>query len=52
ALVAGLFIGWVESLAGVYLGGEYEHLMTFIILMVVLLLRPWGLFGTREIERL
>lgn len=52
ALVAGLFIGWVESLAGVYLGGEYEHLVTFIILMVVLLLRPWGLFGTREIERL
>ncbi|MFV8835264.1 branched-chain amino acid ABC transporter permease [Aquisalimonas sp.] len=52
ALVAGLLIGWIESLAGVYLGGEYEHLVTFIILMVVLLLRPWGLFGTREIERL
>lgn len=52
ALLAGLFIGWVESLAGVYLGGEYEQLVTFIILMVVLLLRPWGLFGTREIERL
>lgn len=52
ALLAGLLIGWVESLAGVYLGGEYEHLVTFMILMVVLLLRPWGLFGTREIERL
>ncbi len=52
ALLAGLLIGWMESVAGVYLGGEYEHLVTFILLMVVLLVRPWGLFGTREIERL
>ncbi len=51
-LVAGLFIGWIESLAGSYLGGEFEHLVTFSLLMVVLLLRPWGLFGTPEIERL
>ncbi len=52
ALVAGLAIGWIESLVGVYLGGEYTQLVTFSILMAVLLIRPWGLFGTREIERL
>ncbi|MBA1146454.1 branched-chain amino acid ABC transporter permease [Ectothiorhodospiraceae bacterium WFHF3C12] len=52
ALLAGVLIGWVESVAGVYLGGEYEQLFTFSILLVVLLVRPWGLFGTREIERL
>ncbi len=52
ALLAGLLIGWMESVVGVYLGGEYEHLVTFILLMLVLLVRPWGLFGSHEIERL
>ena len=52
ALVAGLFIGVVEALAGSYLGGEYKQLATFILLVVVLMVRPYGLFGTHEIERL
>ncbi|SFC39387.1 amino acid/amide ABC transporter membrane protein 1, HAAT family [Polaromonas sp. OV174] len=52
ALIGGLFIGLVEALAGSYLGGEYKLLATFIMLVVVLMLRPYGLFGTREIERL
>lgn len=52
ALVAGLLIGVVESLAGGFLGGEYEMLATFLILIAVLLVRPYGLFGTHEIERL
>ena len=52
ALVAGLLIGVVEALAGSYLGGEYKQLTTFILLVVVLMVRPYGLFGTHEIERL
>ena len=52
ALVGGLFIGLVEALAGSYLGGEYKLLATFIVLVAVLLVRPYGLFGTHEIERL
>ena len=52
ALVAGLLIGLVEALAGSYLGGEYKLLATFIVLVAILMLRPYGLFGTREIERL
>lgn len=52
ALLAGLMIGVLEALAGAYLGGEYKLLATFIVLVVVLMLRPYGLFGTREIERL
>ncbi len=51
-LLAGILIGWIESLAGSYLGGEFEHLVTFALLLVVLLVRPWGLFGTPEVERL
>lgn len=52
ALVGGLFIGLVEALAGAYLGAEYKLLATFVVLVAVLMLRPYGLFGTHEIERL
>ncbi len=52
ALVAGLLVGLVEGLAAAYLGGEYKLLATFIVLVVILMLRPYGLFGTHEIERL
>lgn len=52
ALVGGLLIGLVEALAGTFLGGEYKLLVTFIVLVIVLMIRPYGLFGTHEIERL
>lgn len=52
ALVGGVFIGLLEAWAGAYLGGEFKLLATFIVLVVVLMVRPYGLFGTREIERL
>lgn len=52
ALLAGLIVGLVEGLAAAYLGGEYKLLATFIVLVVILMLRPYGLFGTRDIERL
>lgn len=52
ALLGGLLIGLVEALAGAYLGGEYKLLVTFIMLVLVLMIRPYGLFGSHEIERL
>ncbi|WP_412479760.1 branched-chain amino acid ABC transporter permease [Azonexus sp. IMCC34839] len=52
ALVAGLGIGLLEAFAGGYLGGEYKLLATFSTLILVLMVRPYGLFGTHEIERL
>jgi branched-chain amino acid transport system permease protein len=52
ALAGGLAVGVVEALAGFYLGGEYKILATFTLLVLVLLVRPYGLFGTHEIERL
>ncbi|MCG7200709.1 branched-chain amino acid ABC transporter permease [Marinobacter pelagius] len=51
ALVAGVFIGWLETVAGAYLGGEYRMPATFVVLAVILVIRPYGLFGTHEIER-
>lgn len=52
ALVAGLIVGLVEGLAAAYLGGEYKLLATFVVLVSILMVRPYGLFGTRDIERL
>ena len=52
ALVGGLVIGLVEAWAGTYLGGEYKLVTTFGLLLVALMIRPYGLFGTTEIERL
>lgn len=52
ALLGGILIGLIEAWAGAFLGGEYKLLATFIVLVVVLMIRPYGLFGTREIERL
>jgi branched-chain amino acid transport system permease protein len=52
ALVGGVIVGVIESLTGFYIGGEYKLLATFSLLVLVLLVRPYGLFGTHEIERL
>jgi branched-chain amino acid transport system permease protein len=52
ALVGGLVVGVIEAITGFYLGGEYRLLATFSLLVLVLLVRPYGLFGTHEIERL
>jgi branched-chain amino acid transport system permease protein len=47
ALLGGLFIGVVESLAGLYLGESLGQIGIFVIFILVLLLRPNGLFGER-----
>lgn len=52
ALVGGLLVGLMEALTGFYLGGEYKILATFSLLLLILMVRPYGLFGTHEIERL
>lgn len=46
ALVGGLSVGMIESLAGRYMGSSYSTLMIFSALLLVLLLKPTGLFGT------
>jgi branched-chain amino acid transport system permease protein len=52
ALVGGILIGLIEALVGTFFGGEYKLLATFGLLIVILMIRPYGLFGTHEIERL
>jgi len=56
AVVGGIIIGIVENLASGYLdtlvpGGGTGAVLPFLVLLVVLLVKPYGLFGTKEIER-
>ena len=47
ALIGGLFIGVVESLCGLYLGESLGQIGIFLTFILVLLVRPSGLFGER-----
>jgi branched-chain amino acid transport system permease protein len=47
ALVGGLVIGVVESLSGLFLGESLGQIGIFLIFILVLLVRPTGLFGAR-----
>ena len=51
-ILAGLAIGWVQSMTGAYLGGQFREMTPFLVVFVGLMLRPHGLFGSRTIERL
>jgi len=45
ALLGGLIIGVVESLTGTYISLDLSQLSTFLIFLIILFLRPSGLFG-------
>lgn len=47
ALIGGLFIGVVESLSGLFLGESLGQIGIFLIFIIVLLVRPTGLFGAK-----
>ena len=44
--VAGLFLGVAESMSGFVLGNAYREVMGLVLFLLVLLLRPQGLFGS------
>jgi len=55
AVVAGLLMGVLQNLASLYLdplvGGGMGEVFPFIVMTIVLIIRPTGLFGSRRIER-
>ena len=55
AIVAGLIIGSGEKLAevflGPYVGGGIENFFPYVLAMLILFIRPEGLFGDKIIER-
>jgi branched-chain amino acid transport system permease protein len=55
AIVGGLVIGLLQNLASGYLdpcvGGGLKNVFPFFVLVVILMLKPYGLFGRVRIER-
>ncbi|MBW1816613.1 MAG: branched-chain amino acid ABC transporter permease [Deltaproteobacteria bacterium] len=55
AIIGGLIIGVTENLAGFYLedylGSGINEITAYVIVLIVMMIRPYGLFGTKEIER-
>lgn len=57
AVVGGLVIGVLENMAQ-FVDGQYLHwgnlyeVAPFYVLIIILMIRPYGLFGTRDIERI
>jgi branched-chain amino acid transport system permease protein len=55
AIIGGLTIGILENVMGAYLdpvfGGGVKEVAPFVVLVVILMIKPYGLFGIEEIER-
>lgn len=57
AIVAGIIVGVAETVAAGYLdplttNGGVATIFPFVIILIVLSIRPYGLFGTKKIERI
>lgn len=51
SVVGGIIVGVSESLAAAYLGGTYRDAFAFIILIVILIIKPTGLFGKKGVTK-
>ncbi len=51
AILGGVIIGLVETFTGGYLSSSLREIVPYIVLVVILMVRPYGLFGLVEIER-
>jgi branched-chain amino acid transport system permease protein len=59
AVIGGLLIGVTQTLTAGYqpqhaafLGHNFHVVMPYVVMIAILLIRPYGLFGTREVHRL
>jgi branched-chain amino acid transport system permease protein len=51
AMIGGLFIGICEAFAASYISSKYTDLIVFGILIVVMLVRPTGIFGRPALQK-
>ena len=50
ALIAGLLLGLIETFGAAFLDSAYQNIYGFLLVLVILVLRPTGLFGERGRE--
>ncbi|MBA0125489.1 branched-chain amino acid ABC transporter permease [Haloechinothrix sp. YIM 98757] len=58
AIIGGITVGVVESLVATYqsdfapwLGSNFSVVSPYVVMLIVLMVRPYGLFGTKEVQR-
>jgi branched-chain amino acid transport system permease protein len=51
AMFGGILLGLVESLGGSYISSEYKDAYAFVILIIILLVKPGGLFRKADLEK-
>ena len=51
AVLGGVLVGLIEQLASGYISPKARDIFIYALLLLVLLIRPWGLFGQRELGR-
>ncbi len=51
AILGGVIIGLLETYTGGYIGQGLNQVLPFIVLIIILMVRPYGLFGQEIIER-
>jgi branched-chain amino acid transport system permease protein len=51
ALVGGRLVGWLEALGGGLISSHFKDAVAFIALLLTLFLRPSGVLGRGEVER-
>lgn len=51
AILGGLIIGLLETFTGGYISSGLREVVPYIVLIIILMIKPYGLFGLVEIER-
>jgi branched-chain amino acid transport system permease protein len=51
AMLGGIILGLTEALATTFFPSEYKDIVSFTILIIVLIFRPWGLMGEKIPEK-
>jgi len=51
AILGGIIIGLLETFTGAYLSTSLREVIPYIVLIFILMVKPYGLFGLVEIER-
>jgi len=50
--LAAMSVGVMEALTQWRMGGDWAEIVPYVAVLLVLLIRPHGLFGSKEVERI
>jgi branched-chain amino acid transport system permease protein len=51
AIIGGLLVGLIAQFSGSYISPKSTDIVIYGLLLLILMVRPWGLLGQRELGR-